>query len=51
MIARSLNTTNINLGSYGLGPRGCAALAVALVVSFLLESMIIIFFFLNEYLA
>ena len=32
-IIRSLYTTHINLANYGLGPRGCAALAVALVVS------------------
>lgn len=32
MIIRSINTTEINLRSYGLGPRGCAALAAALVV-------------------
>ena len=32
-VIRSLNTTHINLANYGLGPRGCAALAVALVVS------------------
>ncbi|CAF3594160.1 unnamed protein product [Rotaria socialis] len=31
MIARSLNTTEINLRSYGLGPRGCSALAASLV--------------------
>jgi len=36
MILRSINTTAINLRNYGLGPRGCAALAVALVVSFFL---------------
>lgn len=32
-VIRSLYTTHINLANYGLGPRGCAALAVALVVS------------------
>ncbi|CAF1670859.1 unnamed protein product, partial [Rotaria magnacalcarata] len=31
MIVRSLNTTEINLRSYGLGPRGCSALAASLV--------------------
>lgn len=35
MIVRSINTTKINLRNYCLGPRGCAALAVALVVRFL----------------
>jgi hypothetical protein len=34
IILRSLHTTKINLGNYGLGPRGCAPLAVGLVVSF-----------------
>ena len=31
-IIRSLNTTKINLENYGLGPRGCAALAAGLFV-------------------
>ncbi|CAF5160767.1 unnamed protein product, partial [Rotaria sp. Silwood1] len=30
-IVRSLNTTEINLRNYGLGPRGCAALAASLI--------------------
>jgi len=34
MIVRSLNTTKMNLENYGLGPKGSAALAVALVVNF-----------------
>ena len=34
MVVRSLYTTSINLENYGLGPKGSAALAVALVVSF-----------------
>jgi len=34
MIIRSINTTKINLRNYGLGPKGCAALAAALVVGF-----------------
>ena len=34
MIIRSLYTTKMNLQNYGLGPKGSAALAVALVVSF-----------------
>jgi hypothetical protein len=34
MIMRSLYTTNINLQNYGLGVKGSAALAVALVVKF-----------------
>ncbi len=40
MVVRSLNTTTINLRNYGLGSKGCAALAVGLVVSFLFEIMI-----------
>jgi hypothetical protein len=48
MIVRSLFTTKINLANYGLGPKGSAALAVALVVSFILH---IIYIFLSEYLA
>jgi hypothetical protein len=36
MIVRSLNTTKLNLGNYGLGPRGCIALAAALIVSFII---------------
>ncbi|CAF0979777.1 unnamed protein product [Rotaria sordida] len=31
IIVRSLNTTEINLRNYGLGPRGCAALAASLI--------------------
>jgi hypothetical protein len=42
MIVRSLHTTKMNLGNYGLGPRGCIALAVALVVSFLFVSVIVL---------
>lgn len=34
MIVRSINTTKINLRNYGLGSRGCAALAAGLVVRF-----------------
>lgn len=34
MVIRSLHTTKISIGNYGLGPKGAAALAVALVVSF-----------------
>jgi hypothetical protein len=34
MIIRSLYTTHINLENYGLGTKGSAALAVALVVNF-----------------
>jgi len=34
MIIRSLYTTKINLENYGLGSKGSAALAVALVVNF-----------------
>ncbi len=34
MIMRSLYTTKINLKNYGLGPKGSAALAVALLVYF-----------------
>jgi uncharacterized membrane protein len=34
MIIRSLYTTHINLQNYGLGPKGSAALAVALIVNF-----------------
>ncbi len=47
MIIRSLNTTTINLRNYGLGPRGCAALAVVLAVSFFfyLKNMIISLYF------
>jgi hypothetical protein len=33
MIIRSLYTTNINLKNYGLGVKGSAALAVALIVN------------------
>ncbi|CAF1418044.1 unnamed protein product [Adineta steineri] len=31
IILRSLNTTKINLGNYGLGPRGCVPLVVGLI--------------------
>ena len=34
MVIRSLYTTKINLENYGLGTKGSAALAVALVVNF-----------------
>ncbi len=34
MIIRSLHTTKINLENYGLGSKGSAALAVALIVTF-----------------
>ncbi len=48
IILRSLNTTKINLRNYGLGPRGCAALAVALLVSLIFEYMIIILLFFSS---
>ncbi len=34
VIIRSLHTTKINLGNYGLGTKGSAALAVAMIVKF-----------------
>jgi hypothetical protein len=34
VIIRSLYTTNINLQNYGLGVKGSAALAVALIVNY-----------------
>lgn len=48
MILRSLNATEINLRNYGLGPRGCAALAVGLVVSFIRYTFIIADFFFDN---
>jgi hypothetical protein len=46
MIVRSLNTTKMNLENYGLGPKGSAALAVALVVNFKRKHLIHRFIFL-----
>jgi hypothetical protein len=38
MIVRSINTTKINLRNYGLGSKGCAALAAGLVVRYSLKT-------------
>lgn len=42
MVIRSLHTTNINLENYGLGPKGSAALAVALIVNLSLKNVFVL---------